>query len=419
MDSTLTPVSSPARPVLDVDRVRRDFPILSTLAHGKPLVYLDNAATTQKPRVVIDALSDYYLHTNANVHRGVHYLSQKATDAYEGARERVARFIHAAQAREIVFVRGGTEAINLVSHSWGRANLEPGDEVLITTMEHHSNIVPWQLLVKDTGCVLKVVPITPQGELDMGSFASLLSTRTKLVSCVHQSNSLGTINPVSDIICQAHAVGAKVLIDGAQAISHHPVDVQLLDCDFYTFSGHKLYGPMGIGVLYAKAALLEAMPPYQGGGDMIKSVTFEHTEYHEPPYRFEAGTPNVGDAIALAVAMDYLELLGWPAIEAHERDLLDYGTTLLSGIKGLRMIGTAAHKASILSFILEGVHPLDAGTILDRRGIAVRTGHHCTQPVMDYFHIPATIRASLACYNTRAELEQLASSLEHVRKLLS
>ncbi len=405
------------RPAIDVRKVREDFPILKSLVHGKPLVYLDNAATTQKPRAVIDAILRYYEGQNSNIHRGVHHLSEVATRAFEAARVKVQRFLNAADAREILFTRGATESINLVAQSFVRPGLKAGDEVLITHMEHHSNIVPWQMLRDEKGLVLKVAPINDRGELILEEFEKLLSPRTKLVSVTHVSNALGTIVPVREIIGMARRVGAKVLLDGAQAVPHVAVDVRALDCDFYAFSGHKLYCPTGIGVLYGKAALLEAMPPYQGGGDMILSVTFEKTKYNHLPYKFEAGTPHIEGVIGLGAGLDYVTALGLDAIAAHEHDVLQHGTKVLSAIPGLRIIGTAREKAGVLSFDLEGVHPHDIGTILDQEGIAIRTGHHCAQPVMDRFHVPATARASLAVYNTREELDALAAGLQKVAEV--
>jgi cysteine desulfurase/selenocysteine lyase len=396
---------------------RRDFPILESRVHGKPLVYLDNAATTQKPRQVIDALTHYYEAQNSNIHRGVHHLSEVATQAYERSRVRIQRFLNAGDPREIVFVRGATEAINLVAQSFVRPRLRSGDEILITHMEHHSNIVPWQMLREEKGAVLRVAPIDDRGDLLLEEFEKLLSPRTKLVALTHVSNALGTVNPVRDIIRMAHARGVPVLVDGAQAVPHMKVDVRGLDCDFYAFSGHKLYGPTGIGVLYGKAAHLEAMPPCQGGGDMILSVTFEETKYNHIPYKFEAGTPHIEGVIGLGAALDYLEILGIDAIGAAERDLLAYGTGALSDIAGLRWIGTAREKAGILSFVLKGVHPHDIGTILDQEGIAIRTGHHCAQPVMDRFAVPATVRASLGLYNTKEDLDALATGLRKVAKV--
>lgn len=396
---------------------RRDFPILQQSVRGHPLVYLDNAATTQKPHAVIDAESAYYLHDNANIHRGVHTLSQRATDAYEAARGKVQRFIHAGSTREIVFVRGATEAINLVAQSYARPRLKPGDEILISAMEHHSNIVPWQMVCEQTGAALKVVPINDAGEFEFEAYAALLNPRTRLVAVTHLSNALGSIPPVERIIALAHAHGVPVLLDGAQALSHLGVDVAALDCDFYAFSGHKIYGPTGIGVLYGKAALLDAMPPYQGGGDMIRSVSFEKTEYNELPYKFEAGTPNIAGVIGLGAALDYVSSIGIDAIAAHERDLLDYATALVAGIPGLRLVGTAQHKASILSFTLEGVHPHDIGTILDHEGIAIRAGHHCAMPVMQRFGIDGTARASFGLYNTRQEVDALVAGLHKVKEM--
>jgi cysteine desulfurase / selenocysteine lyase len=403
----------------DVQAVRHDFPILRERVHDKPLVYLDNAATTQKPQAVIDRLTTFYAHENANVHRGVHLLSERATDAYEDARRTVCRFLNAADPREVVFVRGTTEAINLVAQSYGRSHVAPGDEIVITTMEHHSNIVPWQMLCEQTGARLRVVPITDAGELRLDAYEAALSERTKIVAVVHVSNALGTINPVAEIVRLAHGRGIPVLVDGAQAVAHMLVDVRRLDCDFYTFSGHKIFGPTGIGVLYAKAPLLEAMPPYQGGGDMISSVTFERTLYNVLPYKFEAGTPNIAGAIGLAAALDYVDAIGLDRINAYERELLAYGTDALSQIAGLRLTGTAADKAGILAFALEGVHPHDIGTILDRQGIAIRTGHHCCQPLMDRLGVPATARASLALYNTREEIDALAAALDTVREVFA
>ena len=404
-------------PALEVARIRAEFPILDQQVHGKPLVYLDNAATTQKPRTVIDAISHYYNADNANIHRGVHTLSQRATDEYEGAREKVRRFINAADSREIIFTRGTTEAINLLAQSYGRPRFKPGDEILITAMEHHSNIVPWQMLCEQTGALLKVAPIDETGELILDEFHQMLSPRTKLVAVVHISNALGTINPVKEIIDAAHAVGAVVLLDGAQAVAHTPVDVQALDCDFYAFSAHKLYGPTGVGVLYGKREWLEAMPPYQGGGDMIRMVTFEKTEYNSLPYKFEAGTPHIAGGIALGTAIDYVSAIGLEAIAAHEDDLLRYATERATQLPGLRLIGTAREKAGILSFVLEHVHPHDIGTILDHEGVAIRTGHHCAMPVMDFFAVPATARASFAVYNTRDDVDRLIAAIHKVNEV--
>ncbi|HKL78048.1 MAG TPA: cysteine desulfurase [Gammaproteobacteria bacterium] len=400
------------------ERYRRDFPCLQQEANGKPLVYLDSAATSQKPQAVIDAISRFYETSYSNVHRGAHMLSERATDAYEGARSRVASFINAADSREIVFVRGATEAMNLVAASYGRANFGPGDEILLTELEHHSNIVPWQLVAEQTGAILKVVPITDDGELMMDRFDELLSERTKMVAVSHVSNALGTVNPVKEITAKAHANGTPVLVDGCQAAPRVPVDVQDLDCDFYAFSGHKLYGPSGIGVLYGKHHLLDAMPPYQGGGEMIRRVTFEHTTYAGVPQKFEAGTPNIAGPVGLHAAIDYVSEIGMEALFAHERALLDYATEAINEVPGVRLIGTAPEKAGILSFVLEGIHPHDIGTVLDHQGVAVRTGHHCAQPVMDRFQVPATTRASFGLYNTRADVDAFIRGLYEVRDIL-
>jgi len=410
---TPAPRSNP-RAAFDVHAVRSDFPILHDLVRGKPLVYLDNAATTQKPRAVVDRLARFYLRENANVHRGVHLLSERATEAYEDARRTVSGFLHAADPKEIVFVRGTTEAINLVAHSYGRTHVGAGDEVVVTAMEHHSNIVPWQMLCTEKNARLRVVPITDAGELRLDEYERLLSPLTKIVTVVHVSNALGTINPVQQIARLAHERGIPVLVDGAQAVAHMAVDVQALGCDFYAFSGHKIFGPTGIGVLYGKASLLDAMPPYQGGGDMISSVTFERTLYNVVPYKFEAGTPNIAGAIGLAAALEYVDTIGLDRIAAHERELLAYGTDALSQIRGLQLTGTAAEKADILAFVLDGVHPHDVGTILDREGVAIRTGHHCCQPLMDRLGVPATARASLALYNTRGDIDALIAALDKV-----
>ena len=400
----------------DVARLRDDFPILRRQVHGKPLVYLDNAATSQKPQCVIDAEVRYYAELNANIHRGVHALSQQATDAYEAARDTVRRFINALLREETVFVRGTTEAINLVAASYGQ-RLQPGDEILITEMEHHSNIVPWQLLCERSGAVLRVAAIDDDGALMLDEFEHLLNARTRLVAVTHVSNALGTINAVKRIVDLAHAKGIAVLIDGAQAAPHLEIDVRSLDCDFYAFSGHKLYGPTGVGVLYGRRALLEAMPPYQGGGDMIRQVTFAKTTYNDLPYKFEAGTPNIAGVIGLGVAIDYLSAIGHDAIAAHEHALLAYATAQARTVPGLRLIGTAKDKASILSFVLDGVHPHDAGTILDAEGVAVRTGHHCAMPVMAHFHVPATVRASFAFYNTRSEVDALFRAVRKAQEV--
>ena len=403
----------------DVERVRADFPLLRQQVNGKPLVYLDNGATSQKPQCVIDELVRYYTTQNANVHRGVHTLSQLATDDYEGARSKVRRFLNAADDREIIYTRGTTEGINLVAQTFGRQNVGQGDEIVVSNMEHHSNIVPWQMLCEEKGAVLKVVPINDSGELLMDEYEAMIGPRTKLVSITHVSNALGTVVPVERIIGIAHAQGVPVLLDGAQAVPHMPVDVRSLDCEFYVFSGHKLFGPTGIGILYGKGEILEAMPPFQGGGEMIKSVTFEKTIYNDLPYKFEAGTPNIAGAIGLGAAVDYVQALGFEGIEAHEAELLEYGTRALSAIEGLRIVGTAHHKAGILSFTLENIHPHDIGTILDEQGIAVRTGHHCAQPVMQRFQIPATARASLAFYNTKQDIDALVHGLDRVIEVFS
>ena len=399
---------------LYVERVRKDFPLLHQRVHGKPLVYLDNAATTQKPQSVIDALTRYYTAENANVHRGIHTLSEQATQAYEGAREKVRHFLNAAETHEIVFVRGATEAINLVAQSYGRSFLSAGDEIVISAMEHHSNIVPWQMVCEQVGAQLRVIPFTHTGELVLNEYERLLNERTKVVAVTHVSNALGTINPVKELIERAHARHIPVLVDGAQAAPHLPVDVQDLDCDFYAFSGHKLYGPTGIGVLYGKAALLERMPPYQGGGDMISVVTFEKTHYNTLPYKFEAGTPNIAGVIGLGAALDYIQELGLDRIAAYEAALLAYATDALSAIPGLQIIGTAQEKAGVISFVLDCAHPHDIGTILDREGVAIRAGHHCAMPVMQRFGVPATARASFACYNTHQEVDALVQGMHSV-----
>lgn len=404
-------------PALDAQQVREDFPILNVKVHGKPLVYLDNAATSQKPQAVLDALRRFYTEECSNVHRGVHTLSELATQDYEGARSKVRGFLNARQCREIIFVRGTTEGINLVAQSYGRTSLKAGDEVLITAMEHHSNIVPWQILCQQTGAALRVAPINDEGELLLDEFEKLLNSRTRLVAVTQVSNALGTINPVRQIIERAHKWNARVVVDGAQATPHLRVDVQELDCDFYAFSGHKVYGPTGIGALYGKAELLEAMPPYQGGGEMILSVTFEKTIYNETPHKFEAGTPNIAAAIGLGAAIDYVSAIGFDRIAAYEHQLLTYATDALSRIPRLRIIGTAKQKAAVLSFVLDGVHPHDVGTILDGEGIAVRTGHHCAQPVMQRFDVPATTRASFGLYNTREEVEALRAGLQKVAEI--
>ncbi len=402
---------------LDVAKLRQDFPILHQEVHGKPLAYLDNAASSQKPQVVIEAISRFYRSDYANIHRAVHQLSERSTRRYEETRIKVQRFLHAESPREIIFVRGTTEGINLVAQTYGRAHLRAGDEILISALEHHSNIVPWQMLCEEKGAFLRVVPINDAGEIVLEEFERLLSRKTRLVAVSHVSNALGTINPVREIIERAHSQGVPVLIDGAQAAPHMPVDVQKLDCDFYTFSGHKLYGPTGIGVLYGKASLLEEMPPYQGGGDMISSVTFEKTTYNTLPYKFEAGTPHIAGAVGLSAAIDYVSEVGLENIAAYEAELLAYATERLSHIRGLRVIGNAKHKAAVISFVLDGVHPHDVGTVLDREGIAVRTGHHCAQPVMERYGIPATTRASFALYNTREEIDRLVRAIEKVKEM--
>jgi cysteine desulfurase/selenocysteine lyase len=398
----------------DVAAIRRDFPILAREVYGKPLVYLDNAASAQKPEAVIRAERDVYEKCYANIHRGVHWLSVHATDAYDAAREKARAFINAADAREIIFVRGTTEAVNLVAQTYGRTRVGAGDEILITGLEHHSNIVPWQLLCEEKGASLRVAPITDSGEVDLEEMERLITPRTRIVSVAHLSNALGTVLPIRRIVDMAHAHGVPVLVDGAQAVPRMSVDVQALDCDFYAFSSHKIYGPTGVGVLYGKTALLDEMPPYQGGGDMIRSVTFEKTTFNALPYKFEAGTPNIAGGIAFGAALDYVSGIGLPSIEAHERDLLEYATASVSGIPGLRIIGTAREKAGVLSFVLDRVHPHDIGTVLDREGIAIRTGHHCAQPVMDRFGLPATARASFGLYNTREEVDALVRAIHKV-----
>ena len=403
---------------LDVEAIRRDFPVLERVIHGRPLSYLDNAASSQRPRAVIDAMSRYYETSHANVHRGVHTLSQEATDLFEGAREKVCRFINARSTREVIFVRGTTEAVNLVAQSFGRSRFGAGDEILISWLEHHANIVPWQMLCQQTGATLKVAPITQSGEVDFDAFAALLSPRTRLVALAHVSNALGTIVPVQRFIRAARERGIPVLLDGAQAVPHMKVDVQALDCDFYAFSGHKMCGPAGVGVLYGREALLREMPPWQGGGDMILAVTFEKTIFNELPYKFEAGTPAIADVIGLGAAVDYLEELGMDRIAAVENGLLVYANERLAEIPGLHFVGTAPDKAAVVSFTLERVHPHDLGTILDNEGVAIRTGHHCAMPVMDFYGVPATARASFAFYNTRAEIDRLVDALHVAREML-
>ena len=413
-----SPHETRTMPAFDVYRVRKDFPILHQTVHGKPLVYLDNAATTQKPQAVIDAITHYYRTDNSNIHRGVHVLSERATEAYEKTRLAAQKFINAADSREIIFLRGTTEAINLVAQTYGRKHVGAGDEVLVTNMEHHSNIVPWQMLCEEKGAKLRVGPINEHGELLLDEFEKLLGPKTKIVAVGHLSNALGTINPIKQIVGMAHARNVPVLVDGAQAVPRMPVDVQDLDCDFYAVSGHKMYGPTGIGFLYGKAELLEAMPPYQGGGDMIASVTFDKTVYNRLPYKFEAGTPNIADTIALGAAIEYLNQLDLRNIEKHEAELLDYATGQVQEISGVSVVGTAREKAGVLSFVMDDIHPHDIGTILDSEGIAVRTGHHCAQPVMQRYQIPATARASFGLYNTREEVDALARGIRKVKEVM-
>jgi cysteine desulfurase / selenocysteine lyase len=419
MSTLVEQLSAPPAELIDVERIRRDFPTLQERIRDKPLVYLDNAATTQKPLTVIYALQRYYATENANIHRGVHFLSQQATFAYERSRARIRQFINAEENPELIFVRGTTEGINLVAQTFGRQQIGAGDEIIISYMEHHSNIVPWQMLCEEKGAKLQVVPINDSGEFLFDEYEKLLSERTKLVAVTHASNALGSINPVKKITSLAHRWGAKVLIDGAQAVAHLPVDVRDMDCDFYAFSGHKLFGPTGVGVLYGKRELLEEMPPYHGGGEMIRSVTFEKTTYNDLPNKFEAGTPNIAAGIAMEAAIDYVNAIGRERIAAYEADLLDYGTECLSQIDGLNLIGTAREKVGVLSFTLDAAHPHDIGTILDTEGIAIRTGHHCAQPVMQRFGVPATARASFAFYNTRAEIDALAAALRKVIEVFS
>jgi cysteine desulfurase / selenocysteine lyase len=402
----------------DVEKIRRDFPILQSKINGKPLVYFDNAATTQKPKDVIEALTKYYSEINSNVHRGVHFLSEKATNAYEAARKTVQRFINASKTEEIIFVRGTTEAINLIANSYGQNNIKEDDEIIVTTLEHHSNIVPWQMLCERTGAKLKVVPINNKGEIILDEFKILVNDKTKFVSVAYISNSLGTINPVKKIIDYAHSNNIPVMLDGAQAVQHTKIDVQDLDCDFFAFSGHKIYGPTGIGILYGKEKFLESMPPYQGGGDMIKNVSFEKTTYNDLPYKFEAGTPNIAGSIGLAAALNYVSDTGIDNIAKYERDLLDYGTKRMNEIEGMRIIGTADEKASVISFLVGKTHPYDVGTLLDQLGIAVRTGVHCTEPLMSFFKIPGTVRASLAFYNTKEEIDLLVKAVQRAQTML-
>lgn len=405
--------------ILDVEKVRKDFPILHQEVNGNPLVYLDNAATTQKPQQVIDALTDYYSQTNSNVHRGIHSLSEQASQEYENVRDKACEFLNANAREEIVFVRGTTEGINLVANAYGKTNVGEGDEVIISGMEHHSNIVPWQMLCEEKGAHLRVVPINDDGTLDLAAYEEMLNERTKIVSIIQVSNTLGTINPVKSLIDKAHQYNVPVLLDGAQAPMHMPVDLQDLDCDFFVMSGHKLFGPTGIGILYGKAHLLENMPPYQGGGDMIETVTFEKTTYNEIPLKFEAGTPNIAGTIGLGVAMDYVKNIGQEVIEAYEKQLLNYATEKLSEIEGLKIIGTAPEKTGVISFIFDDIHPQDVGILLDQKGIAIRTGHHCTQPIMQRYDIPATSRASFAFYNTKAEVDRLVEGIHKVKEIFA
>jgi cysteine desulfurase/selenocysteine lyase len=415
----MIPAVSAARTGVNVEAVRQDFPILRQRVHAKPLVYLDNAATTQKPQTVIDRLTRYYNEENANIHRGVHALSSRATDAYEAARETIRRFVNASASKEIVFVRGTTEAINLVAQTYGRTHVGAGDEVVISEMEHHSNIVPWQMLCQEKGARLRVIPMTDAGELRLDEYERLLGPRTRIVAVTHVSNALGTINPIAEMVRMAHDRGIPVLVDGAQAVAHMNVDVQALGCDFYAFSGHKLLGPTGIGVLYGRASLLDAMPPYQGGGDMISSVTFERTRYNEVPHKFEAGTPHIAGVLGLETAIEYVTSIGLDAIGVHEHELLMYGTEALSQVPGIHLTGTAREKAGILSFVLDGIHPHDIGTILDRDGVAIRAGHHCCQPLMTRLGVAATARASLALYNTREEIDALVQALQTARQVFA
>lgn len=412
---TLTTIA----PTFDVNEIRKSFPVLEREVNNQLLVYLDNAATSQKPQVVIDALNYYYTNYNANIHRGIHTLAEEATAAYEATRKTVQQFINARFSEEIIFTRGATEGINLVAYTWGRKNIYPGDEIIISTMEHHSNIVPWQILCEEKKAVLKVIPINDEGELLMDEYKKLLSEKTKLVAIAHASNALGTINPVKEIIEEAHKAGAVVLVDGAQSTVHLDIDVQKMDCDFFAFSGHKVYGPTGAGALYGKKKILEEMPVFMGGGEMIKEVTFEKTTYNELPYKYEAGTPNIADTIALKVALDFVAELGKNIIRNHENDLLKYATEQMNLIDGLRIIGTATNKVSLISFVIKNIHPQDIGVLLDNQGIAVRTGHHCTEPLMKRFGIPGTVRASFALYNTKEEVDRLISALKKAIKMLA
>jgi len=411
--------ATPPAAAFDVEAVRQDFPVLHQEVHGKPLAYLDSAASAQRPSQVIEAMGEYYRRDHANVHRGVHTLSQRATEAFEGAREKISAFINAQSSREVIFTRGTTEAINLVAQSWGRTNVGPGDEIVISHLEHHANIVPWQMLCEQTGATLRVIPMTQSGEIDLAAAETIIGSRTRLLAFGHVSNALGTIHPVAALVKLARAAGALVLLDGAQGVPHMRVDVQALDCDFYAFSGHKLFGPTGIGVLWGREALLRDMPPWQGGGDMILSVSFEKTTYNDLPWKFEAGTPHIAGAIGLGAAIDYLEQIDFDAAAAWEQELLHYGTATLGAVDGLRIIGTAPHKAAVISFALEDVHPHDIGTIVDHAGIAIRTGHHCAMPVMEYYGVPATARASFAFYNTKDEIDRLATALLQAREVFA
>jgi len=410
---------APRRNLFDVHAVRADFPILHQEVHGHPLVYLDNGATTQKPRAVLEAVDRYYERDNANVHRGVHALSERATDAYEGARVRVARYLNAPDTSEVVFTRGTTEGINLVAQAWGRPRLRPGDEIIVSTMEHHSNIIPWQLLCRQTGARLRVIPVDAHGELDLDAYRDMLGPATRMVAIVHVSNALGTVNPVAEMAREAHDAGALVLLDGAQAVPHFPVDLQALGCDFYTFSGHKVYGPTGIGALWARRALLDEMEPYQGGGEMIRTVRFDNSTWAEVPHKFEAGTPNIAGAVGLAAALDYVEALDRSGVAAHEDDLLEYATGRLTELPGLRILGTARHKACIVTFVVDDIHAHDIGTIVDSQGVAIRVGHHCTMPLHEHYGIAASARASFGLYNTREEVDALVAALDKTRKMFA
>jgi cysteine desulfurase / selenocysteine lyase len=402
----------------ETDKIRDEFPILHQEVNGHPLVYFDNAATSQKPMKVIEAITEYYTGYNANIHRGVHYLANLATDAFESTRNKVTAFIHARENREIIFTSGTTDSINLVAQTWGRQNIQSGDEILLSMMDHHSNIVPWQMLAEEKGAIIKVIPVNAIGEWDLSDIKNLLTSKTKLVAVNHVSNSLGTINPVKDLIQQAHELGAKVLVDGAQAVVHFPVDVQDLDCDFYCFSAHKIYGPTGTGILYGKSELLESMPPYRGGGEMIKTVSFSGTTYNEIPHKFEAGTPNIEGVIALGAAIDFALELGWENVSQHENELLEYATTKLEALEGLKIYGTSSKKVAVISFNVEGIHPYDIGTLLDKQGIALRTGHHCTQPLWDFYGVPGSLRASFAVYNSTEEIDLFINALQKALTML-